>query len=116
MDVIIETLHYDGATGCVVVNGQHKIPASSILRFIDKICLDKGSTLKGRRESFTAITGQRRGVPVYVEEGLILVPDRAASDLDCVWHNWCLQDEGDLSVTSRHIRQFLRKIHASLEV
>lgn len=115
MDGLIDTLHYDGARGGVVINDTHFVLCKDIESFIDALCTAKGSSIDGRRKAFTKITGQVRKVPVYVQDGLILVPDGAARDIDTVWYSWPENEKRLPELTCLNIRQFLRAIDLPLE-
>ena len=56
--------------------------ATSLKAFINKMCIENGSTLDGRKEVFKQLTHTKKFVPILVHEKLFLIP---ANDL---WVNY----------------------------
>lgn len=72
--------------------------------FLDRLCLDHGSSLTGRKKAFAWLTGRKRRVPVYVCDDIILVPAEKE------YINWVTCPAQVSAQAGMDIRLFLRRL------
>lgn len=70
-------LYYDYAISkiCVVTDKEtifHE--TTSLNRYINHLCLENGSSLEGRKDSFRHMFPRKKHIPIYVHANLFLVP------------------------------------------
>lgn len=64
--------------------------ASTITKYLDTRCLQNGSSLQGRKDSFSFLTNQKKFIPIVVsiDPVEIYFPTLAIQDPDCKWINY----------------------------
>lgn len=70
------------------------IKSSSIHNYLNTRCLQHGSTLQGRKESFKYLVHQTKFIPILIcQDPLELYfPTSALKDPDCIWINYAQID------------------------
>lgn len=61
------------------------IPCTSIESYLNSLCLKKGSSLKGRRQSFSHQMHIKRYIPIVIDKDTIYFPIHPIRQYDCIW-------------------------------
>jgi len=61
---------------------------SSLISFIDRMCLDNLSTYKGRLDASKRVLGLRSNVPIYVSKSILLYPTECIRNFECAMINY----------------------------
>lgn len=77
----------DSAIAFENLSHSKKIYDLSIFHYLNSLCLKNGSSLEGRKKSFSHITKQKKFVPVLVKEKpfILWFPTSSSKDYTCVW-------------------------------
>lgn len=84
-------IYYDYASSqvCKVKEDSNEyIKASNIPSYLDTLCLENGSSLKGRMDAFKHIMQKKKFIPIIVHASLIYFPIKSTSAYDCIWINY----------------------------
>ena len=74
--------------GIKIVGEKEVIENQSMLMFLDKLCLDNGSTYKGRIASAKHLLRTKGLVPLFVKNDLILIPTKNIREHDIFYINY----------------------------
>lgn len=90
---MFNSIRYSFQDGCVILSdasGNHPEPCCDISDWLREKCIQNGSTLQGRRQAFTSLTGQKKFVPVLVSRSplVLLFPVSRADQDDGLWINY----------------------------
>lgn len=55
--------------------------------FINSLCIQNLSTMKGREEAASIILNKKSVLPVYINEELLLVPTESVRNYNCIYFN-----------------------------
>lgn len=80
--------NYAKSAVCKVSEEQNEyIPATSIDRYLNQICIRNGSTLQGRRQAFAQTMKLKQFIPIILQEKphIIFFPIRPLKDPDNLW-------------------------------
>ncbi len=84
-------IYYDYANSqiCKVKENQSTyLKSNNIQNYLNKLCLENGSTLQGRKDSYKYLMHQKKFIPILVHETLIYFPTKATKAPDCIWINY----------------------------
>ena len=84
-------LYYDylHSQVCLVSNQSIQTkPFKSIPSYLNTLCLENGSSLQGRKESFQYLLNQRKFIPIFVSENEFYFPIENTSSSTCLWVNY----------------------------
>lgn len=74
---MVQYIYYDYAISMVCIvrdTGNEFISATSLEKYFDTICMQYGSTRKGRIDSFRFVNGSRKFTSIFVNSKLCLLP------------------------------------------
>lgn len=84
-------LYYDYAKSCVCKVKEDAVEtnkATSIRSYLNQKCLEKGSDINGRLQSFTYLTRQKKYIPIYISSTEIYFPITSISNPEVIYINY----------------------------
>ena len=84
-------IYYDYMDACVCKVQEDKCSYESfpnIESYLNACCLENGSSLKGRRQSFSHAMHINRYIPIVIDLEHIFFPIHPIRQYDCIWINY----------------------------